>query len=83
MSLEVQAGTFHATWNGKGEFFTGISTGDRVRVIVKFAGISNGFHASLQKLDSGNASLGIWDSQFHLLSDWEDAPEVNLIGDRK
>jgi hypothetical protein len=54
-----------------------------VRVIVKFAGISNGFHASLQKLDSGNASLGIWDSQFHLLSDWEDAPEVNLIGDRK
>ena len=91
MSLEVHAwwehlpnarptGAFHATWNGKGEFYTGISTGDRVLVVVKFAGTGNGYHASLQKLDSGNASLGIWESQFHLLSHWSDVPEVNSIG---
>lgn len=72
--------TFHATWNGRGEFYTGIKTGDRVLVTTKFAGASNGFHASIRVLDSNNASLGIWDNQFDLLSDWELAPEVSLIG---
>ena len=72
--------TFHATWNGRGEFFTGIKPGDRVLVNVKFGGESLGFYGSIQVLDSGNASMGLWDNQFDLLSDWELAPEVSLIG---
>ena len=46
---------FHATWNGKGEFYTGIKTGDRVLVNTKFAGVSNGFYATIRVVDSGNA----------------------------
>lgn len=74
--------SFHATWNGRGEFYTGIKTGDRVLVKARFYQWSDhrSTDGTISVLDSGNASLSISERQFDLLSDWELAPEVSLIG---
>ena len=86
MSLEVHqwweylpnarpTGAFHATWDGKPEFYSGIETGDQVFVKVEFNGAHNPYSASIQKLNSDNAWLTIPESQFDTLSHWRGVGE--------
>lgn len=63
-------GFFHATWEAPGEFFSGIETGDRVSVHVRFNGANNPYTADIQKLGTDNACLSIPDTQFDRLTNW-------------
>ena len=56
---------FHATYEGRGEFYTGIGTGQRVLVNV---GNTARWSVSIQSLAAPGAWLAVYESQYHLLT---------------
>lgn len=57
---------YHATYTGRGEFYTGIRTGQRVLVDT---GNTAKWNVSIQSLEHPGAWLSVSESQYHLLTD--------------
>lgn len=57
---------YHATYEGRGEFYTGIGTGQRVLVDV---GNTARWSVSIQSLAAPGAWLAVYENQYNLLTD--------------
>lgn len=57
---------YHATYTGRGEFYTGIRTGQRVLVEV---GNTAKWDVSIQSIERPGAWLAVYSSQYDLLTD--------------